>query len=270
MNGVVVEDGIEVHERFTEKLAIESLTPSFLFFSKNFTKSRLQLTLQRTLSLAFAVTGLVITAPLMVLIATAIKLDSKGPVFFVQERTGLRGRTFRLVKFRTMRPLQFDETEGELWSRNSEARITRVGRVLRKLRLDELPQFINILRGDMDLIGPRPEIAENVKTMTEQIPYYSLRMVVRPGITGWAQIKHGYSVSHEDVTEKMRYDLYYVKHMSLWFDLRILVDTVKIVLLGRGSEMREFLPTDVPKAEDTGPPVMRVLATKETTGRGQV
>jgi exopolysaccharide biosynthesis polyprenyl glycosylphosphotransferase len=269
MNGVVVEDGIEVHERFTEKLAIESLTPSFLFFSKNFTKSRLQLTLQRALSLAFAVAGLVITAPLMVLIAIGIKLDSEGPVFFVQERTGLRGRSFRLVKFRTMRPLRSDETEGELWERKSEARITRVGRVLRKLRLDELPQFINILRGDMDLVGPRPEMVENVKVMAEQIPYYSLRTVVRPGITGWAQIKHGYSVSHEDVTEKMRYDLYYVKHMSLWFDLRILVDTVKIVFLGRGSETREFLPADVSKAENAEPPVMRIFATKETTGQRQ-
>jgi lipopolysaccharide/colanic/teichoic acid biosynthesis glycosyltransferase len=205
----------------------------------------------------------------MVLIAIAIKLDSKGPVFFIQERTGLRGKPFRLVKFRTMRPLQSNETEGSLWSRNSEARITRIGKILRKLRLDELPQFINIVRGDMDLVGPRPEMIENVTVMTEQIPYYSLRTIVRPGITGWAQIKHGYSVSHEDVTEKMRYDLYYVKHMSLWFDLRILVDTVKIVLLGKGGEMRGLGPANVSKVEDSDPPVIRVLTTKEPTSHRQ-
>ena len=238
MNGVIVEDGIEVHERFTEKLAIESLTPSFLFFSKDFTKSRFELALQRAMSLAVAVFGLIITAPLMVLVAIAIKLDSEGPIFFIQERAGLRSKPFRLVKFRTMRPSIVEE-DGATWNRNSNARITRVGKALRKLRFDELPQFINILRGDMDLVGPRPEMIANVKTMTEQIPYYSLRMVVRPGITGWAQVKHGYSINQEDVTEKMRYDLYYVKHMSLWFDLRILLDTVKTVLLGKGSGTQE-------------------------------
>jgi sugar transferase (PEP-CTERM system associated) len=240
MNGVIVEDGIEVHERFTEKLAIESLTPSFLFFSRDFTKSRFKLALQRAMSLTVAVLGLIVTSPLMVLVAMAIKIDSEGPIFFIQERAGLRGKPFRLMKFRTMRPAMIvEEEDGAIWNRNSNGRITRVGKVLRKLRFDELPQFINILRGDMDLVGPRPEMMANVKIMTEQIPYYSLRMVVRPGITGWAQVKHGYSINQEDVTEKMRYDLYYVKHMSLWFDLKILLDTVKLVLLGKGSEAQE-------------------------------
>jgi lipopolysaccharide/colanic/teichoic acid biosynthesis glycosyltransferase len=137
-----------------------------------------------------------------------------------------------------MHPVVWKGEEESVWNRNVNSRITRIGRWLRKTRLDELPQFINILRGDMDLVGPRPEMAGNVRTMLDQIPYYSLRTAVRPGITGWAQIKQGYSVSQEDVTEKMRYDLYYVKHMSLWFDLRILVDTVKIVLLGEGSEVK--------------------------------
>lgn len=239
MAGIIVEDGIEVHERLTEKLAIESLNPSFLFFSGDFTKSQLQMALRRVVSLVFALVGLVLTAPLMVLIAFAIKLESRGPVFFIQDRAGLRGRTFRLVKFRTMHPIPPGEKLGSVWERDVRSRVTRVGKWLRKLRLDELPQFNNILRGDMDLVGPRPEIASNVKTMVEQIPYYSLRMVVRPGITGWAQIRHGYSVSQEDVTEKMRYDLYYVKHMSPWFDLRILIDTVKIVLLGRNEEKKK-------------------------------
>jgi sugar transferase (PEP-CTERM system associated) len=242
MNGVIVEDGIEVHERFTGKLAIESLNPSFLFFSKDFTTSRFEMALRRIGSLLFALFGLVVTAPLMVLIALAIKLDSKGPVFFIQERAGLQGKPFRLVKFRTMHPIESgSEAERSVWVRDSLSRVTRIGKLLRKLRLDELPQFINILRGDMDLVGPRPEMLDNVKTMTEQIPYYSLRIGVRPGLTGWAQVRHGYSVSQEDVTEKMRYDLYYVKHMSLWFDVKILIDTVKIVLLGQGSQQQEPL-----------------------------
>ncbi len=234
VNGLVVEDWVEVYERLAGKLAIESLTPSCLIFSPDFKKSRWQLGLRRLVSLGVAVAGLVESAPLMALIALAIKLDSPGPIFFIQERAGRGGKPFHLFKFRTMRQAT-QETCDSVWARNDDARITRVGRWLRKLRLDELPQFFNILNGDMDLVGPRPEMACNVKRMTEQIPYYSLRHAVRPGITGWAQVRHGYSVSLEDVTEKMRYDLYYIKHMSLWLDLRILFDSVKIVLFGRGA-----------------------------------
>ena len=253
--GISVEDGIEVHERFTGKLAIESLNPSFLFFSKDFTISPFERVLRRIGSLAFSLVGLVLTAPLMVLIALAIKLDSKGSIFFIQERAGYQGKPFRLVKFRTMRPIESaDNAEQSVWRRDSTARITKVGKILRKLRLDELPQFINILLGDMNLVGPRPEMVDNVKTMAEQIPYYSIRMQVRPGLTGWAQVRHGYSVSHEDVTEKMRYDLYYVKHMSVWFDIKIVIDTVKIVLLGQGSEQHIVNKSGepVPTAELTG------------------
>jgi len=140
-----------------------------------------------------------------------------------------------------MHPVQLGREPEEVWDRDVSLRVTRVGKWLRRFRLDELPQFINILRGDMDLVGPRPEMESNVKTMIEKIPYYSLRMVVKPGLTGWAQVRHGYSVSQEDVTEKMRYDLYYVKHMSPWFDLRILVDTIKIILLSRGGEKQRSL-----------------------------
>jgi len=241
MAGIIIEDSIEVHERLTEKLAIESLTPSFLFFSEDFTKSRLQMALRRMVSLVVALVGLLLTFPLMVLIALMIKMDSSGSVFFIQDRSGLHGRTFRLVKFRTMHPVQLGREPEEVWDRDVSLRVTRVGKWLRRFRLDELPQFINILRGDMDLVGPRPEMESNVKTMIEKIPYYSLRMVVKPGLTGWAQVRHGYSVSQEDVTEKMRYDLYYVKHMSPWFDLRILVDTIKIILLSRGGEKQRSL-----------------------------
>jgi sugar transferase (PEP-CTERM system associated) len=242
MRGVIVEEGVGVHEQLSGKLAIESLTPSYLIFSRDFEVSKWQMVIRRIISLTVALIGLMLTAPLMALIALAIKCDSKGPVFFIQERAGRDGRLFRLVKFRTMRPLSPEEETQSVWQRDDSVRVTWVGKWLRKLRLDELPQFINVIRGDMDLVGPRPEMALNIQTMIEQIPYYYLRMAVRPGITGWAQVKHGYSVSQEDVTEKMRYDLYYVKHVSLWFDLRILIDTVKIVLLGRGSEVRT-LPT---------------------------
>ena len=233
--GVHVEDGLEFYEHVTQKLAIESLSPSFLIFSRALEKSRFQLRTRRLVSLVLSVVSLILFAPLMALVAVLIKLDSQGPVFFVQTRTGLAGRNFRLFKFRTMR----EATPGaadSVWQREVSSRVTRVGKRLRRLHMDELPQFINLLRGDMDLIGPRPEMACNVKTMAEQIPYYPLRHTVRPGVTGWAQVKHGYSVSLAEVAEKTRYDLYYIKHMSLWLDLRILVDTVKIVLFGRGAQ----------------------------------
>jgi sugar transferase (PEP-CTERM system associated) len=234
--GIVVEDGLRTYEYFTGKLPIESLTPSFLVFSGAFRKSRLQLGLRRATSFVAALLGLLLTAPLMALIALAIKLESRGSVFYLDERAGRNGRPFRLVKFRTMRPpAPGQASAASIWDRDDATRITRVGRLVRKLRLDELPQFWNILKGDMDLVGPRPEILSNVQAMTEQIPYYSLRHSVRPGLTGWAQVRYGYSVSLEQVTEKMRHDLFYVKHMSVWLDLRILVDTVKIVLFGRGA-----------------------------------
>jgi exopolysaccharide biosynthesis polyprenyl glycosylphosphotransferase len=235
--GILVEDGLQTYEHFTGKLAIEALTPSFLIFSGAFRKSHLVIAFRRVSSLAVAAAGLVLTAPLMLLLALAIKLDSRGPVFFMDERAGLAGRPFLLIKFRTMLDQSTADSERShsVWQRDDSARITRVGRLVRRLRLDELPQFWNILRGDMDLVGPRPEILRNVKTMSEQIPYYSLRLTVRPGLTGWAQVRYGYSVSLEQVTEKMRHDLFYIKHMSPWLDLRIVVDTVKIVLFGRGA-----------------------------------
>lgn len=234
--GVLVEDGLRTYEQLTGKLPIESLTPSFLIFSGAFRKSRLQLAGRRLASLIAGGLGLLLAAPLMALIAVAIKLDSRGPAFFVDERAGLGGRPFRLVKFRTMYPAAPGETAANsVWQRDDATRITRVGGLIRKFRLDELPQFWNVLKGDMDLVGPRPEIISNVQAMIEQIPYYSLRHSVRPGLTGWAQTRFGYSVSLEQVTEKMRYDLFYIKHMSFWLDLRILVDTVKIMLFGRGA-----------------------------------
>jgi len=231
--GLQVEDGIEFYERLTRKLAIESLSPSFLIFHRVLQKSRLQLAVRRTLSLAVAAAGLVLATPLMALVAVLVKLDSRGPVFFIQERVGLRGRIFRLIKFRTM---QGDPPgDHDVWRRDDQSRLTRLGAWLRDQHLDELPQFFNVLKGDMDMVGPRPEMACNVQSMTEHIPYYGLRHTVRPGMTGWAQIKQGYALSQAEVTEKMRYDLYYIKHMSLWLDLRILLATARIVLFGRNA-----------------------------------
>ena len=235
--GILVEDGLGTYEYFTGKLPIESLTPSFLIFSGAFRKSRLQLALRRATSLVAATVGLLLTAPLVAVIALAIALDSRGPILFIDRRAGRGGRPFNLVKFRTMHPLPPGQSvSAAVWDRDDSSRITRVGWVIRRLRLDELPQFWNILKGDMDLVGPRPEILANVQAMSEQIPYYGLRHSVRPGLTGWAQTRFGYSVSLEQVTEKIRHDLFYIKHMSFWLDLRILVDTVKIVLFGRGAK----------------------------------
>src|SRR5437773_4917838 len=230
-SGLRVEDGVEFYERLTHKLAIESLSPSFLIFHRVLQKSALQLGVRRALSVAAAAVGLVLAAPLMAVVAVLVKLDSAGPVFFTQERVGFRGRIFRLIKFRTMRGDTPDDHE--LWRRDDEPRLTRLGRQMRDTHLDELPQFFNVLKGDMDMVGPRPEMARNVQSMTEHIPYYGLRHTVRPGMTGWAQIKQGYALSQAEVTEKMRYDLYYIKHMSLWLDLRILLATGRIFLFGR-------------------------------------
>jgi exopolysaccharide biosynthesis polyprenyl glycosylphosphotransferase len=248
--GIVVEDGIKVHEQFSGKLAIENLTPSFLIFSTDFKKSQLDMALRRALSLVTAIVGLILFAPLLGLISLAIKLDSEGSVFFLQDRAGWNGKTFRLVKFRTMHSASPRGVQESVWSRDLDSRVTRVGRWLRKTHLDELPQFFNILRGDMDLVGPRPEMTNNIKTMEAQIPYYTLRMTVRPGVTGWAQIKSGYAVSQEDVTEKIRYDLYYIKNRSLWFDLKIILDTANIMLLGK-----DYTVSDRPITQETSLPL---------------
>jgi exopolysaccharide biosynthesis polyprenyl glycosylphosphotransferase len=243
VRGILVEDGVEMYERLTGKLAIESLTPSNLIFSGALRKSALELAVGRGLSLLLAVTGGIVLAPLLAAIAVAIKLDSPGPVLFVQPRVGLGGRPFRLLKFRSMRPMASRTSE---WVRDNGDRITRVGKWLRKTRFDELPQFWNIIRGDMNLVGPRPHPVTNHEMFAENIPYYSLRVVVRPGITGWAQIRYGYANNLEEETEKMRYDLFYIKHLSMWMDLRILFDTVKIVLFGRGAVVADAYPGMVP------------------------
>jgi len=231
VQGIAVEDGVACYESLTGKIAIEALTPSGLIASPDFRKSHLDLAFGHALSLVVSFGALVALAPLAALIACAIKLESDGPVFFVQERIGHRGRRMRLLKFRTMRPASARTSE---WVRDNDHRITKVGRWLRRFRLDELPQLVNVLRGEMNLVGPRPHPMSNAELFTAAIPYYSLRSVVRPGLTGWAQVRQGYANTLEEEIEKMRYDLYYIKHMSAWLDLRILLQTVTTVVFGRG------------------------------------
>jgi exopolysaccharide biosynthesis polyprenyl glycosylphosphotransferase len=245
--GIMVEDGAEAYERLTGKLALESLSPSSVVFSTDFRVSRFQLALGRGLGLLASLVALILLAPLLGLIALAIKLDSRGPVFFIQERVGLAGRPFKLIKFRTMHPVGRATSE---WVRDNSDRITRVGKWLRHYRLDELPQLVNVLRGDMNLVGPRPHPVTNLilfvlalrnlnELSGDAIPYYALRCAVRPGITGWAQVRYGYANTLEEEVEKIRYDLYYLKHVSLQFDLRILFETIKTVLTGRGATRAE-------------------------------
>jgi exopolysaccharide biosynthesis polyprenyl glycosylphosphotransferase len=231
IRGITVEEGTRAYERFTGRLAVESLSPSTLIFGDGFQTRRLPLATMRALSVTVAFITLVLTAPLIGLIALAIRLESRGPVFFIQERVGLHGRRFRLLKFRTM--VESEPGGDSVWGRDNASRVTRLGAVLRRYRLDELPQCLNILKGDMSLVGPRPEMAANVATFEAVIPFYSFRHEVRPGLTGWAQVKAGYSMSTEEVRRKLCYDLYYIKHMSPAFDVQILVDTIKFVLSGK-------------------------------------
>ena len=242
IRGVLIEDAVEVYERLTGKLALEALRPSSLIFSREFRLSRFHILLSRPLSLIASIVGLIVLAPLFGLIMLVIKLDSRGPVFFVQKRVGLLGRSFRLIKFRTMDPVSRPSSE---WERDNRDRITRAGQWLRRYRLDELPQLVNVFRGEMNLVGPRPHPVTNLGLMTlvgrnlsevsgDAIPYYALRCAVRPGITGWAQVRYGYANTLDEEMEKIRYDFFYLKHMSLWLDLRILFETVRLVFSGRG------------------------------------
>ena len=225
-----------VYEQVAGKLPLETYAPADIIYSNDFQPSRAALVATRLLSLCFAGVGLILLAPLMLLIGLLIRIDSAGPVLFSQERSGLAGRPFRLLKFRTMATSEEQQSE---WEEDNIHRITRVGRWLRKCRLDELPQFFNILSGDMNIVGPRPHpssnfalfvlAARNTPESGIQIPYYSMRYSVRPGITGWAQVRYRYANNLHEEMEKLRFDLYYLKHYSLWLDLRILVETVAMI-----------------------------------------
>jgi sugar transferase (PEP-CTERM system associated) len=232
--GVRVEDAATTYERLTGKILVDDLKPSWLIFSDGFRASRATRAIKRTVARVLAIVSLAVGAPLMLLIAIAVRLDSRGPVLYCQERIGENGHLFTLCKFRSMR---VDAEQGTpIWAQDGDGRITRVGRFLRKARLDELPQLWNVLRGDMSFVGPRPERPYFVEQLAAAIPFYMARQAVKPGVTGWAQVKYRYGASIQDGLEKLRYDLYYIKHQSLSFDFSILVDTVKVIVSGQGAQ----------------------------------
>jgi sugar transferase (PEP-CTERM system associated) len=233
--GVQVQDGNDVYESITGKVPIESIRLSWLLFSPGFHASRLFLIYKRSASVLISIVGLLLSAPFLPFIILAIKLSSPGRVLYWQNRVGRDDRVFRCYKFRTMRSDAEVDT-GPTWAEDDDPRVTAVGRLLRKTRIDEIPQLLNVLKGDMSLVGPRPERPEFVAALNEKIPYYHLRHSVRPGITGWAQILYKYGSSVEDAKEKLRYDLYYIKNTSVGLDLLIFLNTIKIVLVGRGAK----------------------------------
>ena len=234
LSGVRVEDAATTYERLTGKILIDEIKPSWLIFSDGFRASRATRAMKRAIDLLLAAVGLVLAAPLMLLTALIVRLESAGPVIYRQERVGENGRPFDLFKFRSMR---LDAENGTpIWARENDDRVTRVGRFIRLTRLDELPQLWNVLRGDMSFVGPRPERPFFVEQLAAVIPFYMERHAVKPGVTGWAQVKYRYGSSVEDAMEKLRYDLYYVKHLSIVFDLTIVVDTVKVILSRKGAQ----------------------------------
>lgn len=240
MRGIRVENAADAIEELTGKLPIERLTARALIAGRGFLHADTMPAgstqrMTRVISLTGAFVGLVLLLPLLALIMLAVRLDSKGPVFFSQERIGMGGRPFRLLKFRTMRESGGRRSE---WVSDNEHRITRVGRWLRRFRLDELPQLVNVIRGEMNLVGPRPHPVSNAELFLARIPHYRLRLTVRPGITGWAQVRYGYANGLDEETEKMRYDLYYIKHRSLWLDLRIVVETARLLIFDNRSHER--------------------------------
>ena len=234
LDGVTFDHLASVYEEYTGKIAVENLRPSWLIFSEGFRKSRMLQAVKRTTDLLAATVGLLCSLPLLALIAMAIKLTSPGEILYRQQRVGLDGRVFTLYKFRSMRH-DAEALTGAVWASQDDKRVSVVGRFLRRTRLDELPQFWNVLRGDMSLVGPRPERPEFVEGLTKQIPFYGQRHVVKPGVTGWAQVKYSYGASVEDALEKLQYDLFYIKNLSVGLDWFIVLKTIQTVLLRRGT-----------------------------------
>jgi sugar transferase (PEP-CTERM system associated) len=232
MEGIrILEEGTFL-ERQLGKIRLDALHPSQVIFSDGFTQAVLKKTEKRILDVAIASLLLLVSMPLFLLAAMAIFLESGGPVLYRQQRVGLRGQTFDIFKFRSMRVDA--ERNGPVWAAQGDSRTTRVGRIIRRFRIDELPQLLNVLKGDMSFVGPRPERPEFVADLARAIPYYELRHHVKPGITGWAQISYPYGASIKDAREKLQYDLYYLKNYSIFLDINILLQTAQVILLGKG------------------------------------
>ena len=233
VQGIEIEDAHSALAALTGRVWLRTVRPSWFVFSTGFQRSKVTLVLKRIADLAFGLLGLVLLSPIMLLTAIAVRLDSKGPVLYRQERVGLTGKVFNLVKFRSMQT-NAEAGKGAQWAQIDDPRVTRVGRFIRKYRLDELPQFLNVIRGEMSFVGPRPERPCFVEQLREQIPFYDERHSVRPGITGWAQVEYTYTASVEDAFRKLEYDLFYLKNLSILFDFAILFRTVRVVLFGAG------------------------------------
>ena len=234
LDGVAFDHLATVYEEYTGKIAVENLRPSWFIFSTGFRKGRLLQTGKRLLDIAIAGLGLLLALPIMIGVAIAVRLDSAGAILYRQLRVGQHGRLFNLVKFRSMRE-DAEAKTGAVWATERDPRITRVGRFLRHARLDEIPQLWNVLRGDMSIVGPRPERPEFVESLAREIPFYGQRHTVKPGLTGWAQVSYTYGGSVDGTMEKLQYDLFYIKNLSLPLDLFVMFCTAKIVLLGRGA-----------------------------------
>ena len=232
--GLEIEDATTFFERISGKIPVETMLPSWLIFSEGFKTSALRSLLKRTMDLVHSTGLLIVASPLMLLTAAMIKLTSQGPVLYHQTRMGKGGSEFDVLKFRSM-VADAEARSGPTFTREYDPRVTLVGRLIRRARIDELPQLINVLRGEMSFVGPRPERAHFVRRLEQEIPYYGLRMTVRPGITGWAQVEYRYGATDEDALEKLKYDLYYIKNGNLLFDLWIVLKTAKVVLFGTGA-----------------------------------
>jgi sugar transferase (PEP-CTERM system associated) len=234
LSGVTFDHLASVYEEYTGKIAVENLRPSWLIFSDGFRKSRRFAALKRLSDVLLAAIGLVVASPILLAVAALVKLTSPGPAFYSQRRVGHHGRIFTVRKFRSMH-VNAEAKTGPVWASRDDPRITPIGGFLRKSRLDEIPQLWNILVGEMSFVGPRPERPEFVSELTKQIPFYGQRHIVRPGLTGWAQVRYSYGASAEDAMQKLQYDLYYIKNMSLALDLLIILRTIKTVVLRRGT-----------------------------------
>ncbi len=232
--GVLIEVAAALRERLSGKIQLEGLRPSNLLYGEGFRVRPSQQFTRVVLSTCAAVLGLLLFLPFFPFVALLVKLSSSGPVFFRQTRVGLNGKLFQVVKFRTMRTDA--EAGGAKWATKNDPRVTRVGSFLRKTRIDELPQLWNVVRGDMTFVGPRPERPEFVSWLNDEIPFYYLRHLIRPGLTGWSQIRYGYGATLAETREKLEYDLYYVKHMSLGLDLLIMFETIKTIVRRRGAQ----------------------------------
>jgi sugar transferase (PEP-CTERM system associated) len=233
LQGVKVTDAATFFERETCQIRVDSLQPSWLVFGGGFDQSFVRTFMKRCFDLGCSILLLALTFPIMLLAGLAVWLDDRGPAFYAQERVGKDGKTFRVLKFRSMRT---DAEKGgkPQWAAQNDPRITRIGNFMRKTRIDELPQILNVLKGEMSFVGPRPERPYFVEQLIEVVPYYNVRHSIKPGITGWAQVRYGYGSSAEDALQKLQYDLYYVKNNSLFLDVLILIDTLKVVLFRSG------------------------------------